>query len=281
MKQPRLLLSLLLCLWLTPEIQAQGTRLLRQPTVSTQHIVFTYGGDLWRTDLDGQNLIRLTSTPAVESDPHFSPDGNSIAFTSNRSGSTAVYTVPVTGGTPKRLTWHPSGATTRGWTPDGKSILYASTRERAPTSINHLWTVAKEGGPSTQLTAQWGNDGSFSPNGKQIVVDKMSRWESEFRNYKGGQNTPLIILDLNNQSETLIPNQKTIDIHPVWMDGTIYFLSDRDWIMNVWAYDVKSTNLRQVTQFKNTDIKWLAKSNDGLMIEHNGYLHNSILRTAS
>uniref|UniRef100_UPI004048A66E S41 family peptidase n=4 Tax=Roseivirga sp. TaxID=1964215 RepID=UPI004048A66E len=273
MKQPRLLLTLLFCLWLTPQIQAQGTRLLRQPTISDQHIVFTYGGDLWRTDLEGKNLMRLTSTPAIESDPHLSPDGRTIAFTSNRSGSTAVYTIPVSGGTPKRLTWHPAGATTRGWTPNGMSILYASSRESAPTPINHLWTVDKEGGPSNQLTAQWGNDGSFSPNGKQIVIDKMSRWESEFRNYKGGQNTPLIILDLNSQSETLIPNEKTIDIHPVWMDGTIYFLSDRDWIMNVWAYDVKSANLRQVTQFKNTDIKWLAKSKDGLMIEHDGYLH--------
>ena len=94
MKQPRLLLSLLFCLWLTPEIQAQGTRLLRQPTISSQYIVFAYGGDLWRTDLDGKNLIRLTSTPAVESDPHFSPDGSSIAFTSNRSGGTAARGLP-------------------------------------------------------------------------------------------------------------------------------------------------------------------------------------------
>lgn len=253
--------------------RAQGTRLLRQPTMSSTHIAFIYGGDLWLTDSNGQNLVRLTSTPAVESDPHFSPDGNSIAFTSNRSGGNSVYTIPVTGGTPKRLTYHPSGAISRGWTPDGKRVLYASSRESAPTSINHLWTIPKEGGPSIQVSAQWGNNGDYSPNGKQIILDKMSRWESEFRNYRGGQNTPLIILELNSQNETLLSNEKTIDILPVWMGETIYFLSDRDWIMNVWAYETRSGQFKQITKFKDTDVKWLGKGNNELIIEREGYLH--------
>ena len=74
---------------------AQGTRLLRQPSVHDQHIVFTYGGDIWISNQDGNNLSRLTSTPALESEPFFSPDGQWIAFTSNRSGINAACARPV------------------------------------------------------------------------------------------------------------------------------------------------------------------------------------------
>ncbi|OEK00869.1 protease [Roseivirga sp. 4D4] len=263
-----------LCLFST-SIFAQGTRLLRQPTMSDSNIAFTYGGDIWITDLNGQNLKRITSTPAIESEPQFSPDGNWIAFSSNRSGNTAVYIVSKEGGTPKRLTWQPSAAIVRGWTPDGKRILYASSRETAPSGYNRLWTVPVEGGPSTMLSHQWGFDGSFSSNARQIAVDKMSRWDVEWRAYRGGQNTPLIILNLRDQSETLIPNEeRTTDIHPLWMGNKVYFLSDRDWNMNVWSYDVRSKALSQVTQFTGTDVKSLNKGANGqLIIEQNGYLH--------
>ena len=74
---------------------AQGTRLLRQPTISEHHVAFAYGADLWVADRTGGLARRLTSTAAVESEPHFSPDGRFIAFTSNRSGTPAVYVVPV------------------------------------------------------------------------------------------------------------------------------------------------------------------------------------------
>lgn len=269
--------GLLLAVFLLSSIQvfAQGTRLLRQPTMSDSNIAFTYGGDVWITDLNGQNLKRITSTPAIESEPQFSPDGKWIAFSSNRSGNTAVYIVSKEGGTPKRLTWQPSAAIARGWTNDGKSVLYASSRETAPSGYNRLWTVPATGGPSTLLSHQWGFDGSYSSNGRQMALDKMSRWDVEWRAYRGGQNTPLIILDLKNQSETLIPNEeRTTDIQPLWVGNKVYFLSDRDWNMNVWSYDIRSKALNQVTKFTGTDVKSLNKGANGqLIIEQNGYLH--------
>ena len=267
------LLSLLLCLCIS--IYAQGTRLLRQPDISETHITFTYGSDIWVTDLSGQNLKRITSTAAIESFPHFSPDGKWIAFSSNRSGNTAVYVVSANGGTPKRLTWQPSAAQVRGWTNDGTEVLYASTRETAPSSYNRLWTVPATGGPSTLLSKQWGYDGSYSTNGRYMAVDKMSRWDPEWRAYRGGQNTPLIILNLRDQSEELIPqDEPTTDILPTWVGNEVYFLSDRDWNMNVWAYDTRSKALRQVTQIEKTDVKYLNASPKGqLIIEQNGYLH--------
>jgi tricorn protease len=254
-------------------LTAQGTRLLRQPDMSDDAVVFVYGSDVWTADKNGENVRRITSTPAIESNPHFSPDGSMIAFTSNRGGSNAVYVVEAKGGIPTRLTWHPSSATVRGWTNDGKSVLFASTRETAPVSYNRLWTVPVEGGPAELVSHQWGFDGSYSGNGKRLALDKMSRWDVEWRAYRGGQNTPLIILDLATQEETLLPNEKTTDIQPTWMGDEVFFLSDRDWTMNVWAYNVRSGDLRKVTNFRDTDAKWLSAHDGQLIVEQNGYLH--------
>ena len=254
-------------------IYSQGTRLLRQPTISSTQIAFAYGGDIWVSDLGGLKTLRLTSTPAVETNPHFSPDGNLIAFTSNRSGNNAVYVVSSEGGTPRRLTWNPSSATVCGWSTDGKNVLYATSRDNPPAGSNRLWTVPVAGGPSTLLTRQWATDGSFSPDGKQIAIDRVQRWDQEWRHYRGGQNTPLVILDLTDQSEKLIPNESTIDIQPLWLGDAVYFLSDRDWTSNIWSYVPASGELRQITHFTGPDIKWLSGSGNKLIYERDGYLH--------
>jgi tricorn protease len=252
---------------------SQGTRLLRSPAISDTHLAFTYGGDIWITDLNNNLTQRITSTAAVESNPHLSPDGKSLAFSSNRSGSNAVYTVSVKGGEPTRLTWHPSASNVRGWSPDGSRIIYSSARDSAPVRIGYLWSVDAKGGPSIKVSEQWGYDGAYSPDGNQMVIDRVSRWESEFRGYRGGQNTPLIILNLNDWTETFIPNNKTIDIHPLWIGDNIYFLSDRDGISNIWSFNTTSSALQQLTTFTGSDVKWLDGSGNKLVFERDGYLN--------
>ena len=272
--------SVLACLLLAATVgfgaapASADTRLLRQPTLSDEHIAFVYASDLWLAARSGGTVRRLTSTPAVESHPHFSPDGQTIAFTSNRSGTPAVYVVPIAGGSPERLTWYPSAATARGWSPDGKRVLYSSGRATAPVSYERLWTVAPDGGPSERLQAPWGHDASFSPAGRRIAIDRMSRWDVEWRNYRGGQNTPLIILDLETLDEIDIPNEeRSTDVQPLWLGDAVYFLSDRDGTMNVWAYETAGGSLRQVTRFADVDVKWLDGRGDTLVLERSGYLH--------
>ncbi len=271
-RKPMTLLIISLMLF-TTTIHSQGTRLLRQPSITDTHVTFSYGGDIWVADLDGSNTARITSTPAVEGNPHFSPDGKWIAFNSNRSGNQAVYIVSPAGGTPTRLTWHPAPATVRGWSPDGKRVLYATSRDNAPTSFASLWTVSVDGGPSILLTKQWAADGSFSPDGSKVIIDRVQRWDVEWRNYRGGQNTPLVILNLEDQGETLLPNKSTIDIQPVWLNDRVYFLSDRDHTSNIWSYSPATGKLEQVTGLTGSDIKWLDGHGNILAYERDGYLH--------
>ncbi|HEX9729502.1 MAG TPA: PDZ domain-containing protein [Gemmatimonadales bacterium] len=266
-------LCVLACSVFATTAAAQGTRLLRQPTLSATQVAFAYGGDLWVADRSGGTARRLTSTPAVESDPHFSPDGQWIAFSSNRSGVSQVYVVGVAGGEPRRLTWYPASSQARGWTPDGMMVLYASSRETAPVGFDRLWTVSPEGGPSTLIPAPWGYDASYSPDGRRLVVDRVTRWDWEWRSYRGGQNTPLTMLDLNSLDEVRLPNERTTDRYPVWMGGKIYFVSDRDWAMNVWSYDVATRATAQVTHFADAEVKWLSGAAGGLIFEQDGWLH--------
>lgn len=269
---------LLLFVFTFSNIVAQETRLLREPTLSKTHVAFAYGGDIWATNLSTNKTVRITSTPAVESNPHFSPDGKWIAFTSNKESAASVYVVSVDGGTPKRLTWHPSGSIARGWTNNGKEVLFASSRDTAPSSYNRLYTISVNGGPAKMLFEQWGNSGSYSPNGKQIVIDKMRRWDEEWRDYRGGQNTPLIIVDLKTLTETLLPNEKTTDKQPIWIGDTLYFLSDRTHTSNIWAYNTTSKSVKQITNFKGTAIKSLSGNDDTLVFEQDGYLHTLNLK---
>ncbi|HMP32128.1 MAG TPA: hypothetical protein PKD85_21155, partial [Saprospiraceae bacterium] len=79
-------------------VSSQGTMLLREPSISKEHIVFVYANDLWLTSTQGGTAKRLTSNIGLEANPHFSPDGSWIAFTGQYDGNTDVYLIPKEGG---------------------------------------------------------------------------------------------------------------------------------------------------------------------------------------
>ena len=74
------LLSLLISISSVAGAFAQGTMLLREPTLSKESVVFIYANDLWKAPVAGGDAIRLTSGEGYESFPHFSPDEQWIAF---------------------------------------------------------------------------------------------------------------------------------------------------------------------------------------------------------
>ncbi len=264
-----------LFLLLANQAVAQATRLLRNPAISATHIAFSYAGEVWVADRDGHNVRRLTTHAGQEGNAYFSPDGKTVAFTGEYDGNADVFTVPVEGGEPKRLTWHPLPDLVRGWTPDGKQVVFASGRENAPYSYpDHFWKVGTNGKgleESLPIPRVW--DGSYSPDGKRFAYQMVMPWEEEFRNYRGGQNGPIRLIDLSSFEEEKLPFDGANDKDPQWVGDEVFFLSDRDYGMNVWAYSLKTKQLRQVTHFKEFDCKNLNSGAGMLIFENGGQLY--------
>lgn len=250
------------------------TRLLRTPTVSATSIAFAYANNIWIVGRAGGTARRLTSFQGLTSHPHFSPDGKLLAFSADYAGNTDVYVVPVEGGEPKRLTWHPGPDQVEGWTPDGKAVLFTSTRASwAPNAMARFWTVPVEGGVEEPLPLPRGYQGKISPDGTHIAYRMNSSWDEERRNYRGGQNRPVWIADLKT-FEVVSPQwTDSKDMDPVWVGESVYFISDRDGIANVWSFDPGKKKLAQVTKFTDLDVKSLDSCPGTVVFEQGGYVH--------
>lgn len=254
-------------------LSAQGTRLLRQPTLSADKIVFVFADDLWMVGREGGSAQRLTSNEGAESFPHFSPDEKYIAFTAEYDGNSDVYVIPATGGNPQRLTFHPGDDVVQGWTPDGK-VLFRSSRDGYPTQLNKLFTIGLEGGLPTAIDIPRAAWGEISPDGKHIAYIPITFWDPEWRNYRGGQAMPIWIVDLET-SELIRTPQPTQERHldPVWYGDEVFFLSERDYASNIWAFNPGTKAIRQLTFHKDFDVKSLDAGPGGIVYEQGSYLH--------
>jgi tricorn protease len=276
-------LLILLAVFLSSPVRAQNSEplLLRNPALSATQIAFSYAGSIWTASRDGSDVRRLTSG-GHEGKPSFSPDGSKIAFTGNYDGTNSVYVVPAGGGTPRRLTFHPADQDVLGWTPDGKRILFASARSAFASGVVQLFTVPVEGGFATQLQLPRAAEGCFSPDGTHIAYVPIAQWQQAWKGYRGGQTKPIWIANLADSSiEATIPRNNSNDFNAMWVGDTIYFLSDRNGPVTLFAYDVKSKKVKQIVRNTGLDIKSASATSDAVIYEQFGSLHYLDLKSSN
>ena len=267
-----------LLLILSVEARAQApegpTRLLRYADISRDSVVFAYAGDLWIAPRAGGDARRLTSHVGDELYPKFSPDGKWVAFTGEYDGNPDVYVIPADGGEPRRLTFHPSRDIVLGWTPDGKYILFRSDRISAPpVRTTRLFLVSPQGGLAKVLPVPRGDLTSFSPDGNKIAYLETSQEFRTWKRYRGGWSLPIAIYDLKNNSYEELPKTKGMDMFPMWHGNAIYFISDRDGVMNLYSYDLGTKETKRLTDYKEYDIKWPSLGPDAIVYENGGLLY--------
>ncbi len=237
---------------------APSAAMLRYPAVGPTHICFSYANDLWLVPRAGGTAVPLASPSGLEILPRFSPDGKSIAFVGNYDGNRDIYTMPTAGGGPTRVTHHPGVESLAGWTPDGTKLLFFTSGLQGIPRQVRLFTVPAEGGMPEPLPMPYSAFGSFSPDGKSIAFTPWSIDTRTWKRYRGGMATDIWTLNLVTGESKQITDWEGGDTLPMWHGDTIYYLTDNgpEHRMNIWAYDTKSGQRRQVTTFRDNDVRW-------------------------
>jgi tricorn protease len=242
--------------------QSEPAQLLQKPAANRTHIVFVYAGDLWIVPREGGDAKRLTTGVGIETNPIFSPDGATVAFTGEYDGNTDVYVVPAAGGVPKRLTYHPGADTAIGWTPDGKQVMFSSGRN-SYSNFPRLFTTGMDGGFPTEVPLPVAVRGAYSPDGAFIAYQPTPQSQPDWKRYRGGQTSPIWIARLSDSSIEKLPRQNSNDTNPMWIGDKVYFLSDRSGAISLFAYDTKSKQVAQVIRHDGLDIKSASASTGG------------------
>ena len=262
----------------------QEARLLRFPTIGGGNIAFSYAGDLYVVPENGGVARKITSDVGYECFPKISPDGKTIAFTAQYDGNTEVYTIPVEGGSPKRLTYSALVARDKvgermgpnnivmGWTPDGKKVIYRSKQWCFSGLRGSLCLVDAEGGLPEVIPTSEGGFCSFSPDGKKLAMNRMFREFRTWKYYRGGQADDIWINTVGSNKLEKITDNDAQDIFPMWIGNEIYYLSDRDRTMNLFVYDTKDGKTRKATEFSDYDCKFPAASDKAIVFENGGYI---------
>jgi len=262
---------------------AKPVRLARQPDYHSGKIVFSYLGDLWVVNEDGANPRRLTVHTARDTNPKFSPDGKWIAFSSNRYGNNDVFIIPSTGGEPRQLTFHSGGDTVVGWSRDSKRVIFSAARGRVYPGTPNLLEVSIDGGLEQPLATDWGVWASYSPDGKKLAFNRHPATWSR-KHYRGSYSADLWVMDVEKKTFQLLldsdapDNQKPNNMWPMFGNGEIYFVSDRDTVAsagtpeamksvsNIWKVPAAGGKPVKVTNHRSGSLFFPSISADGKTI---------------
>jgi tricorn protease len=270
--------------FLLPALAPAQVKLLRHPSYAKGKVAFSYLGDIWTASENGSGAQRLTDNKARDVYPRFSPDGNWIAFSSNRDGNYDVFVISATGGKPRQLTFHTADDNVVGWSADGKKVVFSSVRGKgAFPSVATLFEVSVDGGSEEPLPVDWGANASYSADGKKLAFMRHpSVWSRQ--HYRGSYAADLWVMDVAAKQYTQLSRQDDYKgnwLWPMYGNGAIYFVSDRtagekgiqfggSAVMqsknNIWKVSDKGGAPTQVTHHQDGNLYFPSISADGKVI---------------
>jgi len=227
----------------------------RFPTVHQNTVVFTAEGDLWTVSLDGGLAQRLTTHQEEERYPVVSSDGKTVAYSATYEGPTELYTIPITGGLPTRWTYQSARAIPTTWTPDGK-IAYA-TYGYATLPDWQMVTIDTKTKKKTRIPLSQASEASYDDTGKTIFFVRPAYHGNVTKRYQGGTARQIWkFTEGEEEAIKLTTDYKGESHHPMWTNNRVYFITDRDGIMNIWSMNVNGKDLKQHTKHKGLDVRY-------------------------
>jgi len=244
----------------------------RFPSIHGDKIIFTAEGDLWVVGLNGGTAARLTTSQGTEAHAFISPDGQTIAFSAQYEGPTEVYTMPVDGGVPKRITFDGTNAEVIGWTNDGK-IIY-STSDYSTLPDVQLCIVDPKTDEHNLIPLEQASDGVFDASGDTLYFTRLPFQGSHTKRYKGGtaQNIWRYVKG-QHDAIPLTADYTGTSKNPMLWNGRIYFISDRDGTMNIWSMNKDGKDLNQETFNKGFDAQTASLDNGKIVYQCGADVH--------
>ncbi|TVR61404.1 MAG: PDZ domain-containing protein [Gemmatimonadales bacterium] len=246
------------------------------PTLHGETLVFVSEGDLWAVSASGGTARRLTSHATAESEPHLSPDGQTVAFTARYDGAPDVWVMPLEGGPAQRLTWEGDGVEVQGWTPDGE-VVYATGAAVGPSWFRLLRTVDPETGAITEIPLADARQGAFDGAGTLFFTRfGLDLTGDNAREYRGGTMAQLWRFDLEGGSEAirLAADREANLTRPMYWDGHLYLVSDEDGLFNLWRMNPDGSGAEPLTEHRDFEVRGATLSADGRIT----YQHGADLR---
>lgn len=249
-----------LAIFLTPLLaQSQASQpgtlgFYRFPAIHGETVVFAAEGDLWSVPLQGGLARRLTSHAEEESDPVISPDGQWLAFTARYEGPPELYTMPLAGGMPTRRTYDGESAIATTWTPDGKLVYTTTHYSGIPKPA--LVQIDLDNGTRTLVPLAGASEAVYDATGRSLFFVRPAFHNNVTKRYTGGTARDVWKFTTGAAEAVELTSDYNGESHsPMWWNGRIYFVSDRDGTMNLWSMDENGGDLRQLTHHSGWDVR--------------------------
>ena len=269
---------------------SKGTALLRYADIYKDQVTFVYAGDIYTADVNTGNSKRLTADEGFETFPKFSRDGTKIAFSAEYTGSRQVYVMNVDGSDLKQLTWYndvgampPRGGfdyRILDWSADNQNILVKANRLPWGIRMGQPYWVPVDGGMEQPLAVPETGGGMLSPDGSKFVYTPIDREFRTWKRYRGGRAQDVWIYDIDTNSSEQLTTHHATDHQPVWVGNDIYFISDRDYHLNLYKH-VEGGEPLKVTNHDKYDSLWASAGPDAIVYENGGYLWRFDPKTSS
>ena len=252
-------------------------------------IVFCYKGDIYKVSAQGGTAVQLTTQASYEANPVWSPDGEQIAFASDRNGNFDLFIMSADGGAARRLTYHSASEIPSTFTPDGKYVLFSASIQDPATSalfptsaMTELYRVPVEGGNTEQVLGTPAEWVCFDKAGSNFLYQDRKGFEDEWRKHHTSSIARDIWLyDTQTGEHTNLTNRDGEDRNPVYApDGkSVYFLSERNGgSFNVYSFPLNALQqVKPVTTFRTHPVRFLSVSDKGtLCYAYDGELYTQL-----
>lgn len=256
----------------TASAMAQSDPLwMRFPAISPdgKTVAFSYKGDIWTVPANGGQARQITTNPAYDAYPVWSPDSRQIAFASSREGSMDIYVVGRDGGAPRRVTTDSGDEYPMAWRNDSTIMLKASIMPKATSimfaNFSQVYEVSDKGGRMRLFSDIPMEDISVGNDGALLYHDNKG-YEDPFRKH---HQSPICrdIWLYKDGNYTKLTNFAGEDRTPVWGgdNNTYYYLSEEDGTFNVYKRRIGETAKTQLTHYKGNPVRFLTRSTDGTL----------------